>query len=307
VRLAFVFPGQGSHRAGALAAWAGHPAAAILVAVAAGSGRDLFALDEDPAAGRRTADAQPSMLAASLVAWRALSDAGLHPDLVAGHSLGDVAAAVAGGTLSPGGGAVLAAARGEAMAAACREHPGGMAAVLSLGRDAVEVIVEGIDDAFIATDNAPRQTVVAGPPSALESLRERVRFAGGRLVRLDVEGPFHTPAMASAVHRVTATLGRLSLRDPLVPIVSASSVLPLTTAAEVAQTLVGSMLARVRWREVQARLVDLGVTDIVEVGPGGVLSGLARRSVPDVSVHTVTSPADVEVALDALGRAAVEA
>ncbi|MFP4234628.1 MAG: ACP S-malonyltransferase, partial [Nitriliruptoraceae bacterium] len=130
--LAFVFPGQGSHRPGALAAWDGHPAAAVLAEVEAGLGRDVRSLAEDPTAGGRTADAQPAILAASLVAWRALTDAGVRPDLLAGHSLGEYTAAIAASALTVQAGARVVAARGRAMGEACTATPGTMAAVVKL-------------------------------------------------------------------------------------------------------------------------------------------------------------------------------
>jgi [acyl-carrier-protein] S-malonyltransferase len=300
VRTAFVFPGQGSHRPGALDAWREHPAAEVLDDVAAGVGRDVLALSEDPATARRTADAQPAILAASIVAWRALTEAGVRPDVVAGHSLGEATAAIAAGTLSVRDGAALVAARAAAMGAACREQPGAMAAVVKLGRDAVEVLVDRVDDVVIANDNAPGQVVVAGTPEGIAALRAEARQAGGRVLPLDVEGAFHSAAMASAVAAVGAALERLPLRDPQIPLVSGTSAATVRSGDELATALVTGVVAPVRWREVQTRLVELGVTDLIEVGPGGVLSTLAKRSVPEVTVHTVASPDDVDPVLDLL-------
>jgi [acyl-carrier-protein] S-malonyltransferase len=293
LRLAFVFPGQLSLRPGGLGAWHGHPAAHVLDEVARGCGRDVGRLAQDPEVGQRTADAQPAVLAASLVAWRALVDAGVLPSVVAGHGLGEVTAAVAAGVLSVREGAALAAVRGEAMAAACAERAGGMAAVLRLGRDAVEVIVDGIEDAVIANDDAPGRVVVAGPPPALAALRRGVGVAGGRVVALPVPGAFHSPAMAPAAAHLAATLAQLPLHVPQVPVVSGASATPLWTATDVAGSLVAGVDAPVRWREVQSRLVGLGVTHLLEVGGGGALAGLAARAVPQVSVHAVAGPDDV--------------
>jgi [acyl-carrier-protein] S-malonyltransferase len=300
VQIAFVFPGQSSHRPGALSPWRGHPATAVLDELRRGSGRDVAALADDAATAARTADAQSAILAASLVSWRALTDAGVHPDVVAGHGLGEVTAAVAAKVLSVRDSAALVAARGAAMAAACERRTGGMWAVLRLGRDAVEVIVDGIDGAVIANDDAPGQVVVAGPPEALGQLREVVRFAGGRVVPLAAEGAFHSPAMAAAMPRLAATLARLRVHDPWIPVVSASSATALHTGDDVALALVAGLDAPVRWREVQARLVELGVTDLVEVGPGRVLAGLAARAVPELTVHAVATPDDLRRVLTTL-------
>jgi [acyl-carrier-protein] S-malonyltransferase len=305
VRVAFVFPGQGSYRPGVLAEWSDHPAAAVLDEVAARAGTDPRRLDTDPDTGKRTADAQPAILATSLVAWRALLDAGVRPDVVAGHSLGEVTAAVAAGALEVGDGAALVAARGRAMGEACAATPGGMAALVKLAPDAVEVLVAEDPELVVANDNAPGQVVVAGTPAAIERIRGRARDAGGRALPLDVEGAFHSPAMASAVAAVAATLEDLELRDPAVPLVTGTVVEPLRSGAAIGRALVDGILAPVRWREVQQRLVDLGVEQVVEVGPGGVLAGLARRAAPELRVHTVTAPADVAAVADELAPAGV--
>lgn len=300
MRLAFVFPDHIAHRPGALRPWRGHPAAAVLEEVEQGSGRDLAAMADEHDPAGWTTDAQPAVLAASLVALRSLAQAGLRPDVVAGHGLGEVTAAVAAGVLSPRDGVTFATARGAAMAAASETTPGGMTTVLRLGRDAVEVIVDGIEDATIAADDAPGQVVVAGSPDALLDLRRGVRIAGGRVVPLRAEGAFHSPAMAAAVPRLAATLQRPSLHDPRLPMVSAVTADLVSSRSEVATVLVAGPQTPIRWREVQARLVTLGVTHVVEVGPGGGLAALAARTAPTLMVHHVAAPDDLGSVLDAL-------
>jgi [acyl-carrier-protein] S-malonyltransferase len=305
VRIAFVFPGQGSHRPGAGAAWSGDPAAEVVDEVGDAIGRDVAALLDDASTGARTADAQPAIFTASLVALRALGAAGVRPDVVAGHSLGEITAAVASGTLGIQDGARIVAARGNAMAQACARRPGGMAAVLKCGRDAVRLLVEDDAELVVANDNAPGQVVVAGSRGAIDRLRDRVRTAGGRALPLDVEGAFHSPAMQPAVGPLRGALDAAIWRPVDVPLVTATSAEVLEDAAGIAAAIAAGMLAPVRWRAVQQRLVDLGVRDLVEVGPGGVLAGLARRSAPDLRVHTVASPADVTAVADSLAGAVV--
>jgi [acyl-carrier-protein] S-malonyltransferase len=300
VSLAFVFPGQGSHRAGALSAWLDHPAAAVLDEVSAGVGRDVVALSEDPEAGARTADAQPAILAASLVTWRALTDAGIEPAVVAGHSLGEYTAAIAAGVIGVEQGARLVATRGAAMGEACAATPGTMAAVVKLHPDAVTVLVDAIDGLVVANDNAPGQVVVAGTPEAVAAVKDQAREAGGRALPLDVEGAFHSPAMAPAVDPVREAIAELRFTEPHVPLVTGSTARPLDDAAAIGDALVAGILSPVRWREVQLQLEAMGVTDVVEVGPGGVLAGLAKRTVPDLTVHTVTGPEDLESVVAAL-------
>lgn len=297
MRTAFVFPGQGSHRAGALASWRDHPASAVLDEVSDGVGRDVVALSEDPSAGGRTADAQPAIMAASLVVWRALTDAGVVPDAVAGHSLGECTAAIAAGVFPVRDGAALVAARGAAMGEACAAEPGTMAAVVKLAPDAVEVLVDGIDGLVVANDNAPGQVVVAGPPEAVAAVKDAARDAGGRALPLEVEGAFHSPAMAPAVDVVARAVEGLAAADPAVPLVSGTSARALRTGDEVTEAIVAGILSPVRWREVQGTLADLGVQRLVEVGPGGVLTGLAKRTVPDLEVASVATPDDLDALL----------
>ena len=301
---AFVFPGQGSHRAGVLTAWSEHPASAVLDDVGAGLGRDVRALSDDPSTGSRTADAQPAIMAASLVAWRALVDAGVRPEVVAGHSLGEYTAAIAAGAVSVREGTRVVAARGQAMGEACAATPGTMAAVVKLNPDAVEVLVDGIDGLVVANDNAPGQVVVAGAPEAVAAVRERAKDAGGRALPLDVEGAFHSPAMAPAVDAVRAVLADVDLADPDVPVVSGATAREVERAAPLADALVAGILSPVRWREVQLRLAERGVTHLVEVGPGGVLAGLAKRTVPELEVYTVATPEDLEVVVELLAEVA---
>lgn len=313
--MVWVLPGQGSLRTGCLrrvtdpedrgevtplvaaARWA-------VDEVAAATGRDLLALGDDPTTGARTADAQPTILAASLAAAASLRAAGVRPDVVAGHSLGECAAAIVAGVLTREEGARVVAARGAAMAAACAAVPGGLAAVVKLAPAAIETLLDDHPELVLANDNAPGQVVVAGPEEGLQRLRADVRRAGGRLVPLDVEGAFHSTAMRSAVAPLEAAIGQVHVADPAVPLVTGTTVDRLGTGAEVARALVGGVLAPVRWREVQLALAADGVTHLVEVGPGGVLAGLARRTVPDLEIRSVATPADAAALAAELGVSA---
>lgn len=298
--IAFVFPGQGSHRSGMASDWQDHPVHTTFDEVGAAAGiPELGRLADDPAACARTAVGQPAMYAAGVAAWRALTDAGIAPHVVAGHSLGEVTAAVAAGALSVEDGARLVAARGRAFAEACQRNPGGMAAVLGLG-DEIQAVLADHPEVLLANDNGPTQKVLAGPRDALAEAIVSAKELGGRVRELDVEGAFHTSHMASAVVTVDAFLRRTAVRDPDVPVICGDWVTVSTTADEVRRGIVDGVLARVRWREVQARLAAMGASTFVEVGPGGVLAGLARRTVPDVEVRSVDDPESLAEASRAL-------
>lgn len=279
---ALVFPGQGAHRAGMASAFAGHPAASTFDEVGRIVGMpELAALADDREACRSTVVAQPAVFAAGIAAWRALGEP--QPVAVAGHSLGECTAAVVAGVVSLTDGARLVGERGHAFADACRRRPGAMAAVLGLDLAEATAAIDGIADVRIANDNAPGQVVLAGPPRAVATAVEACRDAGGRVRMLDVEGAFHTPAMASAVVRVATMLRRLTLHDARVPVVAGATGEPALSADLVARNLVDGVLAPVRWRQVQHTLVALGATEVVECGPGDVLRGLARRTIPEVA------------------------
>ncbi len=300
MRIAAVFPGQGSFVAGCTRAWIDHDADGVLDAVSAATGFDVVTAGDEASAGGDTSRAQPLIFAASLVAWRALRRGGFMPDYVAGHSLGEYSAAAAAEVLPLGAASRVVATRGVATAAACREVPGTMAAVIRLAAAEVEEVVEDVGGLVVANDNAPGQIVIAGGVEAMEAARARVDALGGRLVTLDVEGAFHSPAMASAVDAVRRAVSAETAGDPVVPLVSASRARVLSTASDVVSSLVDGILAAVRWRDVQLLLERKGVTDLIEVGPGRVLAGIAKRTVPALRVHSVDVPEAVAEVLERL-------
>ena len=300
MKVAAIFPGQGSFFAGCTRVWADEDADSVMTTVSEAAGFDVLEAGDAEGSGRRTERGQPVIFAASLAAWNALRRAGFVPSFVAGHSLGEYSAAAASGVLPLDGAARVVATRGVATAAACREVPGGMAAVIKLAAAEVEELVEDIDGLVVANDNAPGQIVIAGDISAMEQARVRVDALGGRLVTLDVEGAFHSPAMAPAVEAVRRAVASESASDPSVPFVSASRARVLQTAGEAVNSLIDGILAAVRWRDVQLLLERKGVTDLVEVGPGRVLAGIAKRTVPGLRVHSVAAPEAVREVLERL-------
>ncbi len=300
MKVAAVFPGQGSFFSGCTRVWADDDADGVMATVSKAAGFDVLEAGDAEGSGRHTERGQPIIFAASLAAWNALRRAGFVPSFVAGHSLGEYSAAAAAGVLPLDGAARIVATRGVATAAACKEFPGGMAAVIKLAAAEVEELVEGIDGLVVANDNAPGQIVIAGDAGAMEVARARVDALGGRLVTLDVEGAFHSPAMAPAVEVVRRAVANEKASDPSVPFVSASRARVLQTATEAVSSLVDGILAAVRWRDVQLLLERRGVTDLVEVGPGRVLAGIAKRTVPGLRVHSVAAPESVREVLERL-------
>jgi [acyl-carrier-protein] S-malonyltransferase len=198
----------------------------------------------------------------------------LRPDVVAGHSLGEYAAAHAAGSLGLEDAVRLVAERDRLMNEAARENPGGMVALV--GADPMEVVraAEVASGVVVAANfNTPRQTVISGEGGALEALAEKMR---GRKVRLDVAGAFHSPLMLEASRAMGAMLSEVVLRDPEIPMVGATDGGILATAGDIGLALRNQMLSPVRWVAVIERFLDLGVEEIVEAGEDGTLTRMLR-------------------------------
>ncbi|MBA2344815.1 MAG: ACP S-malonyltransferase [Rubrobacter sp.] len=220
---------------------------------------------------------QLSVFARSVDLLYALRERGTMPDVVAGHSLGEYAAAHAAGSLSLEDGVRLVAERDRLMNEASAQNPGGMVAVLKADPREIANVVEEFpeEDGIVvaANFNTPRQTVISGEKSALEAVGERVK---GRKVPLEVAGAFHSPLMLEASLAMESLLEETEFAEPEIPMVSGVDGAILATADDVRLALTNQMLSPVRWVEVIARFEDLGVREIVEAGEGGTLVRMLR-------------------------------
>ena len=217
---------------------------------------------------------QLSVFASSVDLLYKLRDGGVASDVVAGHSLGEYAAAHAAGSLGLEEAVGLVAVRDRLMNEAARKNPGGMVALI--GADPMEVVraAEEADGVIAAANfNTPRQTVISGESRVLEAVSERV---GGRKVRLGVAGAFHSPLMLEASRAMDAMLAEVALQDPVIPMVGATDGGVMVTAADVRLALRNQMLSPVRWVAVIKRFLDLGVEEIVEAGEDGTLTRMLR-------------------------------
>jgi [acyl-carrier-protein] S-malonyltransferase len=239
---------------------------------------------------RRTAITQPALLATSIACLAPLRAMGAQPDLVAGHSLGEYTALVAAGALSLADGLRLVARRGELMEAAAREAPGGMAAILGLATEQIEQLCEE-SGATVANRNAPGQVVISGPAGAIERAVARARELGARrAVPLNVAGAFHSPCMASASAALRREIEATDLRSAAIPVIANVTARPVQAPQEIRAALVEQLTGSVRWEESIQRAVAMGADRLVEIGPGSVLAGLARRIAPDLHVASVGDP-----------------
>jgi [acyl-carrier-protein] S-malonyltransferase len=217
---------------------------------------------------------QLSVFAGSVDLLYRLREAGIVPDVVAGHSLGEYAAAHAAGSLGLTDGVRLVTERDRLMGEASRENPGGMVALIGADPDDVARAAEETGGIVVAANfNTPRQTVVSGQIDALGEVAERVR---GRKVKLEVSGAFHSPLMAGAAREMDELLRGVELQELEIPMVGATDGALLTRAEEVREALRNQMLSPVRWVAVVERLLDLGVREIFEAGEDGTLTRMLR-------------------------------
>lgn len=296
MRTAVVFPGQGTQRPGMALAWRDHPAWAVVERAEALVGEPLGGLittaDADVLA--RTREAQLAILLTSLVVWEAVRDRIPSPVAFAGHSLGQVTALIAAGVLDLGAGITFAAERASATQAAADAHPGRMAALLGADLEQAEAACAAVSDCWVANDNAPGQVVIAGTSAGLEAGADAARALGVRRVTaLNVGGAFHTPLMADAVATLEPYLDGVTFAAASAPVVANDDARPVVDGDEWRRRSAPHVARRVRWREVQLALGDLGATTMVEVGAGSMLAALAKRTVPDVAVVGVAEPADL--------------
>jgi [acyl-carrier-protein] S-malonyltransferase len=299
--LAVLAPGQGSQKPGFLAPWLDLPGTeARLRWWSALAGIDLIHLGTGADADeiRDTARTQPLLVSAALVAAGHLGANDL--GVVAGHSVGEIAAAAIAGVLSPESAVSFAAVRGREMAAACALEPTGMSAVL--GGDTDEVIA-AIDAAglYPANRNGAGQIVAAGSLAGLEKF-SAAPPAKTRVIPLHVAGAFHTPYMAPAEKALAAVAGGISPATPRRILLSNADGAGINDGATMLARLVAQVTAPVRWDLCQRTLADLGVTGIIELPPAGTLAGLAKRELKGTEIVTVNTPDDLAAARDLIAR-----
>jgi [acyl-carrier-protein] S-malonyltransferase len=299
-KLALLFPGQGSQ----------HPGMGKHIHAVSEAARSVFAQADEVLGFRlsklcfegserelqNTINAQPAILATSMACLAFLREKveevgkRLAPSFTAGHSLGQFTAAVASGALDFSDGLRLVVERGRIMTEWARTRPGGLASILGLNSEDVERVCEeasGRESAWVAVVNAPGQTVIAGEISALQRAMALARERGAKVIRLPISVPGHTPIMQDAARELSRFVSTLRFRDPQPPLVSNVSARLLTTAEEVRQELSDQICAAVQWARCFLTMVNEGTSTFVEVGPGHVLSRMARRISEGASVLNV--------------------
>ncbi len=309
-KIGFVFPGQGSQYVGMGRA----------LAEASGAGRDIFALADDvmgmplstlcfegpEARLRETRHTQPAILAHSLAALAFLADEGITPHVAAGHSLGEFSALVAAGVLDARTAFEVVKVRADLMYRAGEEWPGAMAAIIGIDEPEVAQICREIEAEGVvvpANLNAPGQVVIAGEVAATERAMAMATERGAkRAVRLPVSGAFHSPLMRAANAGLAEALDRARYADARIPVIVNVAAEPIEAAELLRHSSKAQLMSSVLWEASMRRMIEDGVTQIIEVGPGTVLRGLLKKIAgrfPSANLDTPDDLAAVKKLLEA--------
>jgi len=307
---AFVFPGQGSQRPGMGRAWVDHPSWELVADASAAAGRDLERLLVDAGEDEliETRNAQLATFTIGLLVLDAVERLGIEPTSCAGHSVGEYTALVAAGALSFDDGVRVVTERGEAMQAAADAGPGCMTLLAGCDDETARIACQLADGAvWVGNYNTPDEVVLAGEVDAVARAAQVARtMSGAGVTRLKVGGAFHTPLMAPARNRLRKALAATTFHEPEVPVVANVDSLSHIAAEEWDVLLRAQLVSPVRWRQSVARLAGLvgdvtrGEQLFVEVGPGGSLSSMVRRTVPGVTTVAVAAPDDLDRLVDAV-------
>lgn len=306
---AFVFPGQGSQFVGMGKELAENFSSAkeVFSEVNDALSQDLFKLMvEGPESDLTlTSNAQPALMAHSVAVVRVLEkEFGISlkdkASYVAGHSLGEYSAACAAGVFSLSDTAKLLRIRGNAMQKAVPVGMGGMAAVINLSFDKVRELAKACSDkdnlCVTANDNCDGQVVISGHMAAIDKAVEIAapQFGAKRCIKLPVSAPFHSPLMQPAAEAMAEALASVEAHPAQIPLIANVLASAVTDEKEIIKNLIAQVTGSVRWRESVIFMKENGITDIVELGAGKVLSGIVKRCDKDINAISVGSPAEIE-------------
>jgi [acyl-carrier-protein] S-malonyltransferase len=308
MKVAFVFPGQGSQSVGMLDAWADNQAVQSALAEASQAlGQDLGALIASGPADdlNLTTNTQPVMLAAAVATYRAwLQAGGKAPELVAGHSLGEYSALTAAGTFTLADAVRIVRVRANAMQSAVPVGLGGMAAILGLDDDVVAAVCAEAAQGEVVEAvnfNAPAQVVIAGSKDAVERACELAKEKGAkRALVLPVSAPFHSSLLKPAAETLQQALEGVTMNAPAIPLINNVDVAAPSDPVQIRDALVRQAWHPVRWVQTIQAMKAQGVTHVVECGPGKVLNGLTKRIDRDLIGLAITDPASLQAALETL-------
>lgn len=309
-KFGFVFPGQGSQKAGMLSEL--HGAHTVMQDTFSEAsqvlGMDLWQISQQNSDGLldQTHITQPVLLAASVAIWRLwVQEQGRLPEMLAGHSLGEYSALVCAGVISFADAIIVVHKRGKYMQAAVPTGTGGMAAIIGMDDSIIDAICESVAGYGVvaaANFNSPGQTVIAGDKAAVERAMAACKDAGAkRALPLNVSVPSHCELMRPAADKLSADLAALEFRQPVLPVVQNINGRSTTEPGEIRENLLKQLYMPVQWVDTIVCMRDFGIGKVVECGPGKVLGGLIKRIHPDIdclSTDTSESFSQAQVSVD---------
>ena len=291
-KTAWVFPGQGSQAIGMGVDLSDLPAAKEKFEQAeeilGWSVLEICQSEADKLS--RTFYTQPSLYVVESILVDLMQERGHHPDLVAGHSLGEYVALYAAGVFNFEAGLRLVKRRSELMDTAAG---GKMVALIGFDREQLEQQIQQTSDVVLANDNSAAQVVISGTPEAVDQVLSHIKAK--RVVPLNVSGAFHSPLMAPAAAEFQEVLESVTFNDAQVPVLSNVEPSPTVESSVLKDRLKRQMTGSVRWREISLQLPQSGISRVVEVGPGKVLTGLIKRTCPELVLENVSSPTELPV------------
>lgn len=307
-KFAFVFPGQGSQAVGMLNGFAGN--AAVQETVAEASEALGFDIGKMIAEGPKesldlTVNTQPVMLTTSIAFYRAwLAAGGAAPEVVAGHSLGEFSALVASGVIPLADAVKLVRFRATAMQEAVPVGVGGMAAIIGLDAEALKAVCAEAAEGDVvepANFNSPTQTVIAGHKSALDRACKLAKAKGAkRALPLPVSAPFHSSLLVPASERLADYMKNLTFSAPKIPVINNVDVAIQDDPSAIKDALVRQVASSVRWVETVQKMASMGITHIVDCGPGKVLAGMVKRIDGSINGLAIVDQASLDAALEEL-------
>ena len=289
-KTAWVFPGQGSQEVGMTTDLLDSPAAKQKFEQAekilGWSVIEICQSDEEKLSN--TLYTQPCLYVVESILVDALREKGQQPNLVAGHSLGEYVALYAAGVIDFESGLRLVKRRAELMSEAAG---GQMAALMGFDRDQLQKKIQETPDVVLANDNSVAQVVISGTPEGVDEVISNIKTK--RAVKLKVSGAFHSHLMAPAAAEFAKVLESVDFAEAKVPVLSNTEPVPVTDAATLKERLTKQTTGSVRWREIMLKLPQLEIENVVEVGPGKVLTGLIKRTCPDIKLENINTLAQI--------------
>lgn len=305
-KIAFLYPGQGAQKIGMGMDFYKQYATAkeVYEKATAWLGMDMKALCfEENDQLNLTQYTQAAMVTTSMAMEQVLEEQGIHPDITAGLSLGEYCAIATAGAMSLKDAIVTVRKRGILMEQAVPAGQGGMAAVLGMEAEAIEKVLDPIEDVSIANYNCPGQIVITGMKDALGAAMEALKEAGAkRVVELAVSGPFHSPMLREAGEKLAQELDSVMLESVNIPYVTNVTAELVTDTEPIKELLARQISSPVRWQQSVERMLAEGVDTFIEIGPGRTLTGFLKKINRDVTAYNIETVADMEEVLTKYGK-----